>query len=76
MGKMTEEDAIKELERHEREFANDHGWANSTLDAIQMGIDALQKISCLIDKPCNTCKYNDYGYCIISNCIFNGKRNV
>ena len=31
---MTREETIKELERHKKEFANDHGWANSVLDAL------------------------------------------
>ena len=38
------DDAIKELERHKEEFASDHGWNTSVVDAIEEGIKALATI--------------------------------
>lgn len=34
--------AIEELERHKKEFACDHGWNTSVIEAIDMGIKAME----------------------------------
>ena len=39
---MTREEAIVELKRHMQEFAHDHGWSGSVLDALDVAIEALQ----------------------------------
>lgn len=50
---MTREVAIKELQRHMQEFAHDHGWANSTLDALQMAIEDMQRCQRIDNKLAN-----------------------
>ena len=39
---MTREMAIEQLTRHRQEFAHDHGWSGSVLDALDVAIEALQ----------------------------------
>ena len=41
---MTRKEAIAELKRHKKEFANDHGWNTSVLEAMQMAIEALERM--------------------------------
>ena len=42
MAKMENNEAIEVLERHSQEFACDHGWNYSVLEALQIGIEALK----------------------------------
>ena len=41
---MTREEAIAELKRHKQEFAHDHGWNASVIEALQMAIEALERM--------------------------------
>ena len=41
---MTREEAIAELKRHQNEFAHDHGWNASVIEALQMAIEALERM--------------------------------
>lgn len=55
---MTREKKIEELQRHRQEFAHDHGWSGSVLDALDAAIEALKA------EECACCNYRIGDECV------------
>ena len=76
---MNRQKAIKILETERDEHINGQGVCYATRqEAVNMAIDALQKLSYITDRPCQVCKFNPDGNgCKKWTCVFeDGKENV
>ena len=70
---MERLEAIKELERHKKEYANDHGWNTSVLGALIIAISDMRKMQYLEGRPCEVCSCHNENGCGVWECMFDGK---
>ena len=68
---MKPEEAIEILKAEVKRTDWNTKYVDAYKQALQMGADALEKLSYLTDRPCEVCKFNEDGNgCKKWNCVF------
>ena len=68
---MKPEEAIEILKAEVKRTDWNTKYVENYVKALQMGADALEKLSYLTDRPCAACKFNEDGTgCKKWNCVF------
>ena len=64
---MTNAEAINVLSKY-----RDAGISAVVAEAHQMGIEAINSLECLVDRPCSVCKHHTDNGCNQFECVFKG----
>ena len=68
---MKPEEAIEILKAEVKRTDWNTKYVENYVKALQMGADALEKLSYLTDRPCEVCKFNEDGNgCKKWTCVF------
>lgn len=64
---MTNAEAVNVLSKY-----RDAGISAVVAEAHQMGIEAINSLECLVERPCCACEYQTENGCSQFECVFKG----
>lgn len=71
---MTDEKAIRILLGKATFFSNKEN-SEDTVEALKMGMQAIEKMSFLTDRPCEACRFHKKSGCVKWSCVFENSEN-
>lgn len=70
---MNGEEAIKLLHGMRADNLNlDDVYTKDKYEALGMGIEAIEQVGCLTDRPCSVCRFKTENGCNRWECVFKG----